>query len=60
MPQVREYPLWVKSRHRITALMSLLSPKGDIGTRDHLDFIGSASSNPRRAWERIAIHVWDA
>jgi hypothetical protein len=41
-------------------LISVLPLKGEIGTPDRLDFICSASSNPRRAWTRFAIHAWDA
>jgi hypothetical protein len=52
--------LWVKADIVLPPVDVSFAPKGDIGTRDHLDFIGFASSSLRRAWERIAIHVWDA
>jgi hypothetical protein len=40
--------------------MSASPLKAEIGARNHLDFIGSAWSNPRRVWARFVIRVWNA
>lgn len=40
--------------------MSASPLKAEIGARNHLDFIGAAWSNPRRAWARLAIRAWNA